>query len=128
MAKLSSEAKGIKGVVVAALLAASNTFVSARRLATGTALAHAHTPPSNQQQLAAWLMVAVLAPVYALAQKLVFSKVGLRGLLSYVLMGLKWLSERGGLDGVIRLKGAGAVLAPVDALWHESWRSSHGVG
>jgi long-chain acyl-CoA synthetase len=76
MAKLKAEAKGAKGAIVSMLLSASYAFIAARRVVTGTSLLHALTPPSAAQRLLAAATVALLAPVYALAQRLVFSKVG----------------------------------------------------
>eukprot|EP00878_Enallax_costatus_P036567 GHUV01041074.1.p1 GENE.GHUV01041074.1~~GHUV01041074.1.p1 ORF type:complete len:511 (+),score=205.18 GHUV01041074.1:480-2012(+) len=75
MQKLNSEAKGVKGVIVSALLSASNTFVMARRLLAGVDLRYALQPPSAAARLTALVTAALLTPVYALAQKLVFSKV-----------------------------------------------------
>lgn len=75
MQKLKAEAKGIKGVVVSSLLSASNTFVMARRLLAGVDLRYALQPPTAAARLTALVTVALLTPVYALAQKLVFSKV-----------------------------------------------------
>ena len=76
MTKLTAEAKGLKGALVSALLSASYSFITARRVVAGVSLLHALLPPSMMQRLVAAATVAVLAPVYALAQKLVFSKVG----------------------------------------------------
>lgn len=76
MQKLRSEAKGLKGAIVSALLSASNTFIMARRLLAGLDLRYALQPPTAGAKLVALLTAALLAPVYALAQKLVFSKVG----------------------------------------------------
>jgi len=79
MAKLSAEAKGIKGAIVSALLSASNTFITARRVAQGASLLHALQRPSAAQRLVAAATVLLLVPLYALAQKLVFSKVRMLG-------------------------------------------------
>ena len=76
MQKLKSEARGVKGIIVSALLSASNTFVMARRLLAGVDLRYALQPPSAAARLTALVTAALLTPVYALAQKLVFSKVG----------------------------------------------------
>jgi hypothetical protein len=75
MAKLTSEATGIKAALVPALLSASYAFIAARRVLTGTALQHAVAPPSLPQRLVAAATVAVLGPVYALAQRVLWSKV-----------------------------------------------------
>lgn len=77
MSKLTSEAKGVKGAIVSALLSASYAFITARRVAAGVSLLHALQAPTAVQRVVAAATVAVLAPVYALAQKLVFSKVSL---------------------------------------------------
>lgn len=75
MQKLKAEATSLKGVVVSALLSASNTFITARRLLAGVDLRYALQPPTAGAKLTALLTAALLAPVYALAQKLVFNKV-----------------------------------------------------
>lgn len=74
MAKLKAE-KGVKGAVVAALIAASLAYVTASRVAQGTALAFARAP--RPAAVAAWaaLTAALLRPVHQLADALVFSKV-----------------------------------------------------
>jgi long-chain acyl-CoA synthetase len=75
MQKLRADATGVKGVIVSALLSASNTFIMARRLLSGLDLRYALNPPTAGAKLTAIITAALLAPVYALAQKLVFSKV-----------------------------------------------------
>lgn len=75
MAKLKSEASGLKGSLVSALLSASATYIQAQRVVTGHSLLHATTPPSAWQRLLAAVSMALTAPLYALAQKLVFGKV-----------------------------------------------------
>lgn len=75
MAKLSSEAKGLKGAVVSALLSASYAYIQARRVVGGVSLLHALQAPSAVQRVVAAVTAALLAPVYAVAQKLVWSKV-----------------------------------------------------
>lgn len=75
MQKLNSEAQGVKGVLVKALIAASNSFIMARRLLAGVDLRYAMQPASAATRLVALVTLALLAPVYALANKLVFSKV-----------------------------------------------------
>uniref|UniRef100_A0A383VM20 AMP-dependent synthetase/ligase domain-containing protein n=1 Tax=Tetradesmus obliquus TaxID=3088 RepID=A0A383VM20_TETOB len=75
MAKLKSEATGAKGAIVAALLAASAAHVAARRTVTRLDLTYARASPPAAVRLAALVMMAVTTPLYALAQKLVFSKV-----------------------------------------------------
>lgn len=75
MAKLKSEASGLKGALVSALLSASATYVQARRVVTGHSLLHAAAPPSAGQRLVAAVSMALTAPLYVLAQKLVFGKV-----------------------------------------------------
>jgi hypothetical protein len=75
MAKLQAEAQGVKGFIVSALLSASYAHIEARRVVTGHSLLHATQPPSAVQQLVAAATVAATALLYALAQKLVFSKV-----------------------------------------------------
>jgi hypothetical protein len=78
MAKLKADATGAKGAIVAALLAASNAHIAARRTANGLDVQHARAQPSLAVRVAAVVMVALTAPLYALAQKLIFSKVGAR--------------------------------------------------
>lgn len=75
MAKLKSEATGAKGAIVAALLAASAAHVAARRTVARLDLTYARASPPAGVRLAALVMMAVTTPLYALAQKLVFSKV-----------------------------------------------------
>lgn len=75
MAKLQSEAQGVKGTIVSALLSASFAHIEACRVVTGHSLLHATQPPSAVQRVVAAVTVAATAPLYALAQKLVFSKV-----------------------------------------------------
>lgn len=75
MSKLKSEATGLKGSLVSALLSASTTYIQARRVVTGHSLLHAAAPPSAGQRLVAAVSMALTAPLYALAQKLVFGKV-----------------------------------------------------
>jgi long-chain acyl-CoA synthetase len=75
MSKLQAEATGLKGHLVSALLSASYTHIQTRRVLQGTSLLHALQPPSAAQRLLAAVSLAVTAPLYALAQKLVFSKV-----------------------------------------------------
>eukprot|EP00879_Flechtneria_rotunda_P005441 GHRR01005734.1.p1 GENE.GHRR01005734.1~~GHRR01005734.1.p1 ORF type:complete len:588 (+),score=208.21 GHRR01005734.1:736-2499(+) len=75
MAKLRAEATGLKAVIVSALLSASNTYIAARRVLQGVSLTHALQPPSAAANLTAMLTVTLLTPIYALAQRLVFSKV-----------------------------------------------------
>eukprot|EP00775_Hariotina_reticulata_P004816 gene4816-5063_t len=75
MVKLKSEATGIKRHIVSALLSASNAFIVARRLLQGRDLRYAVRPAGAASKLVALLTAALLAPVYALAQKLLFSKV-----------------------------------------------------
>jgi hypothetical protein len=75
MAKLQAEAQGVKGFIVSALLSASYAHIEARRVVMGHSLLHATQPPSAVQQLVAAATVAATALLYALAQKLVFSKV-----------------------------------------------------
>jgi hypothetical protein len=78
MTKLKLEATGVKRHIVTALLAASNTFIMARRLLQGTDLRHAVHPASAASKLVALMTAALLAPAYALAQQLLFSKVGVK--------------------------------------------------
>lgn len=75
MTKLQSEATGVKGAIVSALLSASYTHIQARRVATGHSLTHAQAAPSAVQRVVAAATVTLTAPLYALAQKLVFAKV-----------------------------------------------------
>lgn len=75
MSKLQAEATGLKGHIVSALLSASYTHIQAGRALQGTSLLHAHQPSSTAQRLLAAVSLALTAPLYALAQKLVFSKV-----------------------------------------------------
>lgn len=78
MTKLKAES-GMKKVVVAALLAASQTYVLAARTVNGMSLAHAQAPPTPLQLVWAQLVAALLRPLHQLAGKLVFSKVGNQG-------------------------------------------------
>jgi hypothetical protein len=78
MAKLKSEATGVKGAIVAALLAASNAHIAARRTVSGMDVQYARASPALAVRLAALVTMAVTAPLYALAQKLIFSKVRVR--------------------------------------------------
>ncbi|KAG1659137.1 hypothetical protein FOA52_013806 [Chlamydomonas sp. UWO 241] len=66
---------GVRKAVAMALLAASQTYVRARRTIEGTALRYARAPPPPWQLLMATLLATLLAPLHALAQKLVFAKV-----------------------------------------------------
>ncbi len=75
MTKLQAEAKGVKGAIVSALLSASYAHIQARRVVAGTSLLHALKAPSLVQRVVAAATMAVTAPLYAVAQKLVFSKV-----------------------------------------------------
>jgi hypothetical protein len=76
MAKLKADAVGAKGAIVAALLAASNAHIAARRTANGLDVQHARVASSLAVRVAALVTVALTAPLYALAQRLIFSKVG----------------------------------------------------
>jgi hypothetical protein len=75
MSKLQSEATGLKGHIVSALLSASYTHIQARRLLQGVSLLAAQQAPGPLQRLLAAVSLALTAPLYALAQKLVFAKV-----------------------------------------------------
>lgn len=62
-------------VLASLLLAAATAYVRARRLARGLDLTYARTPaPALAQQLA-WVRLALLAPLYWLAQRLVLARV-----------------------------------------------------
>lgn len=65
----------MKGAIVAALLAASNTFIAARRLVNGVDIRYARQAAPAAAWLTALVSMVLTAPLYALAQKLVFSKV-----------------------------------------------------
>jgi hypothetical protein len=78
MAKLKADATGAKGAIVTALLAASNAHIAARRTASGLDVQHARVAPSLAVRVAAVVTVALTAPLYALAQKLIFSRVRVR--------------------------------------------------
>lgn len=73
-AKLKAET-GIKGAVVAALMAASTAYVKARRIAEGCALQYALKDRPFWAYLRAVLTVALLLPLQRLAAALVYSKV-----------------------------------------------------
>lgn len=72
----------VRKAIVETLLAASTAFVRAKRITSGTALQYAVSPPPPLTLVWAALLSVLLAPVHALAKKLVYKKVragGARG-------------------------------------------------
>ncbi len=75
MGKIKSE-KGIRGAVAAALISVSLAYVAANRVAQGMSLAFARAPRPLGIAVWAAVVAAVLRPLHALADALVFAKVG----------------------------------------------------
>lgn len=73
--KRIQEASAVKRTIVLSLFAVSNHYVATRRVAQGTALEYAITPAPVWQRLWCRLVTFLLAPLHALADKIVYSKI-----------------------------------------------------
>eukprot|EP00887_Chlorella_sp_A99_P000574 scaffold17.g574.t1 len=69
------KASALRRTLALGLLAAAAAYTRARRVVEGTALAHAAAPRPAAAMVAAWLRLALLAPLNWLAQVLVVAKV-----------------------------------------------------
>ncbi len=74
MAKLQAE-KGVKKAIVNTLVSASRAYVRARRTSQGVDLQYALQPRPLLVGLWATVLTVLLAPLHALATKLVYGKV-----------------------------------------------------